>query len=636
MGAGALGLGPERVVAVLGQPLEVVLPLHLEPADAAGNDCVEAEVAFGDERLPASQVRVRVEGGTPGSTERRVHVSTVPAVTEPVVSVVVKAGCRGEVAKKLVAFADPPDADEAATAAVAVPQKPRKEKAPASEPVAAASVPVPPSRAARSPLPSKAAPPSRQAARTERGSARPDRVALSGVQKEKGAKQRRQTSSSPPATTAQRGPSASGSPRLTLEPAERPGPPRPEPAAAAPPLAQAVPALAPALPPAPPAPAEAARVQALEQTLTELRRELTLTRQSLDAMERRSVQAAAPAMIAAPLRAPPTAPVPAWVHVLATIAAVLAAATGWLLLQMRRDRRRERGTIAPPASLPAETPLRQQGAVVPRAAADLFASPPALPQDAPAFPAPPAPASGSLAPETPPFGPSPRPAMASAVPRPARSPLEDLLDLDQQVEFFIALGQETVAVELLQSVIDEERIRSPLPWLMLMGLHQCLEERPAFERVRARFAERFSVAGPGWETDLRRGRVLDDCPELVEPLERLWPTPQAAVTLLEALLLQTDERAGRLELPVCLDLLLLYSLLRERPELKAQADAPALVPPAPAPSSARAAAAAAARTPDWPPPFPGTVPSAAPLETIEFEPLSFDLPLAPGGGTRAP
>lgn len=104
-----LALGPERVQAVIGRPLEVQLPLYVGADEGWRPDCVEAEVFFGEDRLGAAQLRVGLEpSDTGGAGEARLRISTVAPINEPIVSVKVRAGCRLVAVRQFVAFAEPP------------------------------------------------------------------------------------------------------------------------------------------------------------------------------------------------------------------------------------------------------------------------------------------------------------------------------------------------------------------------------------------------------------------------------------------------------------------------------------------------------------------------------------------------
>ncbi|MEK8052215.1 hypothetical protein AACH10_18330 [Ideonella sp. DXS22W] len=149
--------------------------------------------------------------------------------------------------------------------------------------------------------------------------------------------------------------------------------------------------------------------------------------------------------------------------------------------------------------------------------------------------------------------------------------VEELLDLEQQVDFFMVLGQEDAAIDLLVGHIRSTGGTSPLPYLKLLEVYRQQGQAEAYERTRSRFNLRFNAYAPDWEADLEAGRLLEDYPGVVERLQRLWAAPLDAMAELEALLFRRQE--GELfELPAYRELLLLYAVARD---LDALAPAPA-------------------------------------------------------------
>jgi hypothetical protein len=148
--------------------------------------------------------------------------------------------------------------------------------------------------------------------------------------------------------------------------------------------------------------------------------------------------------------------------------------------------------------------------------------------------------------------------------------VDDLIDLEQQAEFFMVLGDEGAAVDLLQSHLRSTGGRSPLPYLKLLAIYRRRGEHEAHERLRQRFNPRFGVVAPGWDADPEQGRDLLDYPAALAALQACWQQPSHAMAELEALLFH--EGGGEpLELPACRDLLSLYSVARD---LRRQADQP--------------------------------------------------------------
>lgn len=167
-------------------------------------------------------------------------------------------------------------------------------------------------------------------------------------------------------------------------------------------------------------------------------------------------------------------------------------------------------------------------------------------------------------PERPEFVSSTRP-VPQLFTTPAQQPpalsAEALIDLEQQADFFLALGQDEAAVERLLAELRTVEGRSPMPWLKLLQIHRRQDDVGAYQRALERFRQRFAAEGDEWaEPDLIR-RQLDDYAAVLGPLQRAWAEPRLAMALLERLVGGT-EPGVLLSLPACQDALLLYQLAR--------------------------------------------------------------------------
>lgn len=144
--------------------------------------------------------------------------------------------------------------------------------------------------------------------------------------------------------------------------------------------------------------------------------------------------------------------------------------------------------------------------------------------------------------------------------------VEDLIDLEQQVEFFLVLGQDDAAIELLSERLHDAEVASGLPFLKLMELYQRRGEREAFERVAQRFGRQFGVREPVWSEDMNQGEGLEGHAELLARLQSSWADAGASMAVLQELLAHTGPDQGALALPAYRELLMLYAVARDRSE----------------------------------------------------------------------
>lgn len=140
--------------------------------------------------------------------------------------------------------------------------------------------------------------------------------------------------------------------------------------------------------------------------------------------------------------------------------------------------------------------------------------------------------------------------------------VEELIDLEQQVEFFLVLGQADSAVDLLVGHIRTTGGTSALPYLKLLEVYRHLGDIEGYERTRTRFNQRFNAYAPEWEADLEEGHALEDYGDVLQRLTEVWRDPIDAMAELEVFLFRRDQ--GELfDLPAYRDLLLLYAMVRD-------------------------------------------------------------------------
>ena len=163
-----------------------------------------------------------------------------------------------------------------------------------------------------------------------------------------------------------------------------------------------------------------------------------------------------------------------------------------------------------------------------------------------------------------------REAAQTTVPAAARVQRElsadELIDLEQQADFFVALGQEDAAIDLLMGHVRSSGGTSPMPYMKLLEIYRRRSDGDAYERIRERFDRRFNARAPAWESDPRKARALESYPAIVERLKAVWPTPTQAIDLLQSLLFRRDSSDETFELPAYEELLFLYAIARDELE----------------------------------------------------------------------
>lgn len=535
----ALGFGASSPAAVLGQALDLTVAVRVNAGEDFAPECARAAVTMGDRLLPAAAVQTVVERGSTG--QATIRVRTTSPVEEPVVTVEVSNGCTARMSRRFVLFADPPLIAAPPALATTAPSMP------ASIPVAVAAVEAAPSKPATSTA--SASPRSGRAK-----AASPAAVSAQAIDVARPARSAVKRPRKPVATQAPQPPVVAAAPAGVARPRLR--------LDAAPEFSQSGlsdEALATV--------DEANRVieSAIEAASAAQLRITTLE----TGIERMRLESEAQRAQIADLRARTAAAEgrSQWIIPLLLLALAIAGLATWFWSRMRaleRERQaswwlaaqeQEQATAADPGgpdpadaqapvdgSAPAPQPEREP--------LDLSSSWD-LPGEVHAVAQ-----TGVL---------STRPLVQEAPPSNAQVrgvSAEELIDLEQQAEFFVVLGQDDAAIELLVGHLRETGGASPLPYLNLLDIYRRLGDPQAYERTRGRFNRRFNAHAPAWNAPGAEGRSLDDYAAIMGWIQRVWPKPLDAMAEIESMLFRRD--GGELfDLPAYRELLFLYALARD-------------------------------------------------------------------------
>ncbi len=552
----AIGFGSPTTRTGLGQPLDFVAPVMLEAGEDIPRACVSAEVRAGDARIAPSNVRVILEG--PADAPRRIRVTTFVAIDEPVVSVDVSIGCGSKVSRRFVSFMDPPELRLARV-------DPDRALPAESQGERRATRDVDVARLSDKVTPAAASEPRRADRRAARRAAATTRVAAarSGPRSTSRARSTSARDTTTRLALASPGPTAGG-PRLRLD-APDPQVLRPTAAASAPPVAQ-VPPSTDVADAASALQRERERIQSLETAITRLRADSKATQQTVTTLQARLRQAESDRysnLVVYGLGG----------------AALLFALLAWAMWLLRPRQRRRASWFDAKAAAGREAraePAAGPGDASASAGPD---APPRISQPSPwhgaadSLPLNTRPATiGGLEVTTVLAPSASRDAFATVTDAIASAPapaapvgplsMEELIDLEQQAEFFVVLGQEEAAIALLENYVDCDG-QSPLPYLQLLELQQKRGDTAAFEIIRGAFSTRFGAEAPEWSATLGGGRSLEAYPQTVARIQALWPTPLSAMQALDAVLFRRQSSDDAFDFPAYRELLFLYSIARD-------------------------------------------------------------------------
>lgn len=541
LGAHALSLGELRGTALIGQPLDISVALQTGPGDDVNANCLSAEVFHADARQ-APTVLSLIPGDA-GALRVRVHSSAL--VDEPVVSIELRASCGNMATRRYTLLADivPTSASLSSVAAplsqawVATPPNAPSPVMPAGTSgitdarTRASATPVVPAVAARA----KAA---------ERKS-----TPVAVVNK----KAKKPTAAPGPSASVQAAARGKSKSVLKLDPTDV--------------LSDRIDGLDSSQ-------LFEASVDALNQA-----RQVAETMQDIKTLRERVAKSDAELRsLKSQLQAAQDAQIPLWwLVVLAALLLLCLGALAWLLLQQRRARaagqpkwhdshlapegaggpavaQRREPTVAPVVTrleTPAKSALSSAAAGGAKPKTESAASPSAEPSAKPV-------ASKSER------GPEPTATLPSGVEGLHSFSVEPILDLRQQAEFFVSLGQTDRAVSILKKQIDTAAEPNPFIYLDLLALYHSLGLKSDFRDCRTVFNRCFNGVMPDFPAFHLEGNDLLAYPDVLDKLVADWPSAKTLV-LLNAFIFRNERTPASwaFDLAAFRDLLLLHALAEE-------------------------------------------------------------------------
>lgn len=626
MQVSALTLGRMRGGALLGKTLDVSVPVQSAADEDISSLCFAADVSFGDTPLESSRVTVQSQPGPQANTQL-VRVTTSAAIDEAVVTVNLRSTCAPKASRRYVLLADPVSESGVGTLATAVAVASR---APLGAESGKDAVALPSGAMKSTPVagPMPAAKPRMEAKKPVVVSVAKAVVSAAPVKVERDAAARAESQANTASIEELRKrvddiakwqASTSASEELLKS---------------------------------------QTRTKALEADIKSLKlvaaRNQTNLQTLAAAIERTETQNDGQALV----------------YGLSALLAVCLGALGFVYVRVRR-----RGPDAAPwwsggaQRLGDQAPVKEGVVTVAAVAADAVhdvqgqeAAIPAPVPDVPVIELPPAPAplvdldlalNDVLVMDIAPTA-TAVPAVVVAVSQEASRPngeqsrqgnpkainTKEMLDVRQQAEFFMALGQHDDAVKLLESNIRDSADANPMVFLDLLKIFHTLSRRADFERYREEFNQQFTGRIPPYANFLMGGNGLEVYEDICHQIIVLWPTEYTIDFIEQCLVrLPEDDPEQGLDLEAFKDLLLLYGVLKRLDQTQDSAVLPFSTSRTAHSQSdgASAAAAAAPAVMERMEPLPeiaGTV-AEAPPSVMDLD-LDLDLDLDMGSAVPSP
>ena len=138
---------------------------------------------------------------------------------------------------------------------------------------------------------------------------------------------------------------------------------------------------------------------------------------------------------------------------------------------------------------------------------------------------------------------------------------QEMIDVRQQAEFFMTLGQHDEALGLLKDCVDGRAESNPLVYLDLLRILHTLGRKAEFDQYRNEFNALFSGNVPTYASFNLGGEALEAYPDICRAIEAFWPSEQAIAYIEECLVRDISGGAKRgIDLEAFRDLLMLHGL----------------------------------------------------------------------------
>jgi len=139
--------------------------------------------------------------------------------------------------------------------------------------------------------------------------------------------------------------------------------------------------------------------------------------------------------------------------------------------------------------------------------------------------------------------------------------MQEMLDVRQQADFFMTLGQYDEAIGLLTTSIKDSGESNPLVYLELLKALHSLSRKSDYDHYRADFNARFTGHVPEYTGFSQGGNDLESYPDLLSRIAACWPSQQS-LEVIEECLVRRHDRADTYEfdLDAYRDLLMLHAV----------------------------------------------------------------------------
>lgn len=151
---------------------------------------------------------------------------------------------------------------------------------------------------------------------------------------------------------------------------------------------------------------------------------------------------------------------------------------------------------------------------------------------------------------------------------------EELFDVQQQADFFVSLGEEEQAIQVLVNHLADSHEPSPLAYLDLFKLYHRLDRRSDYDRLRTEFNEMFNAGAPPFEQYSDQSRGLETYETAFTRIQALWGDARVLDVIEQSIFREAGEGEGEVfDLEAYRELLLLHTIAKDIVKRQAAPDA---------------------------------------------------------------
>ncbi|MDO8906697.1 FimV family protein [Hydrogenophaga sp.] len=151
---------------------------------------------------------------------------------------------------------------------------------------------------------------------------------------------------------------------------------------------------------------------------------------------------------------------------------------------------------------------------------------------------------------------------------------EELFDVQQQADFFVSLGEDEQAIQVLVNHLADSHEPSPLAYLDLFKLYHRLDRRDDYDRLRTEFNEVFNAGAPPFEHYSDQSRGLESYETAFTRIQALWGDARVLDVIEQSIFREAGDGEGEVfDLEAYRELLLLHTIAKDIVKREAAPDA---------------------------------------------------------------